>query len=45
MPLIQNFEMGGEKGPDPPLVWLLTNSGGVSRDSGIHRTSGLDKNL
>lgn len=45
LPLIQNFEMGGERVPDPPLVWLLANCGGFSRDSGIHRTSGLYKNL
>lgn len=42
---MQNFDMGGEKGPDPPLVWLLADCGGFGRELGIHRTGGLDKIL
>ena len=45
VPLIQNFEMGGEKDPDPPLVWLLANCGSFGHELGIHRTGGLDKTL
>lgn len=45
MPLIQNFDVGGEKGLDPPLIWLLVDCGGFGCELGIHRTGGLDKIL